>query len=144
MALEHDALKALQSIDATLKELLALSKTKRAAAPAATVAAAAVVIAPDSDLDSEYGDEQIRFDPRDWTGTTSYKGCRMSECSAEYLDVIALVFTDLAKKNDLDGKEYKGMPQSTYDKRTAARARGWAARMRAGWKPKVAEGMPSW
>lgn len=124
------AIGLLQSIDATLKELLALSKSKRVAA------SSAANVATDADLDSQYGDEEIRFDPRDWTGTKSYKKLRMSECSPEYLDVVALCFDGLARKNDIDGKEYKGEPQSKFDRRTAARARGWAVRLRSGWKPK--------
>jgi len=144
-ATTDDLYRVLMSIDATLRELLALSKSKRAATPAPTVAerfgVQEPVVIDAADLDSQYGDEVIRFDPRDWTGTRSYKGCRMSECEPAYLDSIARVFSDLAKKNDLEGKEYKGVAQSTYDTRSARRARAWAARLRAGWKPQATAAM---
>ena len=64
------AIGLLQSIDATLKELLALSKSKRAATPAASN------VASDADLDSEHGDELVRAKmPKDWTGE-DFKGAR--------------------------------------------------------------------
>lgn len=99
----------------------------RTQAPIGTGGAAAVAIAPDIDLDGQWGDPVIKAkDPRDWHGP-SQAGKRFSECSAEYLDLLA------ARFEFFNGKE----PDETkrgYNTRDAARARGWAARIRAGWK----------
>jgi hypothetical protein len=85
-------------------------------------------IADDKDLDSKFGDEQVKFDPRDWTGN-SCKGAPMSHCPPEYLDALAAAFDYFAGRNAGDPKK------AGYDRRSAARARGWAKRLRAGWKP---------
>jgi len=131
---EGEELALLRSIDATLKELLALSKSKRGVAPAP-----ASNIADDADLDSEYGDEPVKFKPRDWTGAF-VKGQRMSECSPEFLEMLAESFAYFARKNDDAGeKTDSGKPKSFYDRRSERRARGWAARKRAGWKPPAVE-----
>lgn len=127
--MSDEAIALLRNIDATLKELLTLSKTKRAAkAPDATVA-------DDVDLDSQYGDEQLRAKmPRDWSGD-DYKGSRMSNCPPELLEMIADRCDYFAQQNDEKGeKDDQGRPKSFYDRRTARRARGWAARLRRGWK----------
>jgi hypothetical protein len=91
-------------------------------------------VAKASDLDSQYGDEEIRINVRD--APRQYKGYRMSETTPEYLDRMAEVLEWMATKNDEAGKMVKNVPASKYDRRSAARARGWAARLRAGWKPK--------
>ncbi len=123
---EAKAIALLTSIDASLKALV-IAANRRAAANGPAVA-------DDRDLDSQYGDEQLKFTPRDWMGEPC-KGKRMSDCSAEVLDLLASSFDYFAKKNDENGlKDDKGRPKSFYDKRSAARARGWAARMRSGWK----------
>ncbi len=125
---QQDILNALLSIDATLKELLALSKSKRATTPAPQ---------DDADLDTKAGDETVKFNPRDWTGQP-LKGLRMSECPPEALDLLANSFDYFARKNDdTNAVDSKGNPKSRYDRQSARRARGWSARLRAGWKPKV-------
>ena len=93
------------------------------------------VVATDADLDSQYGDEVVRFLPRDWSGQ-DFKGTRMSQCSPVFLDRLADSFAYFAQKNDTAGaKDDKGRPKSFYDRRSEGRARGWAARLRHGWKP---------
>ena len=133
--MSDDAIILLRSIDATLKELLALSKSKRATtAPTGTVA-------DDHDLDSQYGDELVKFKPHNWMGQ-DFKGARMSECSPEFLDQLADAYAYFARRNDEHGeKTDKGVPKSTYDRRSERRARGWAARKRAGWVASVAPTM---
>jgi len=79
-------------------------------------------IASDSDLDSQYGDPETRFDPRDWSGP-SYKRERFSACPPDYLDMLAAVLDDFAAKETDDKKR-------GYKLKDAARARGWAARKR--------------
>lgn len=124
---ETKALALLTSIDASLKVIADISRKR--------VAANGPAVAPDRDLDSQYGDEKIRFDPRDWSGKR-YKGCTMSESEPDYLELLAGAYDFFAEKNDREKEvDSAGRPKSTYDKRTAARARGWAKRMREGWKP---------
>ncbi len=122
-------LKELIKLNQTISELLALSKSKRQSAPT-------VDIAPDSDLDSPYGDEPVKFKPRDWSGEF-VKGQRMSECAPEMLDMLAASFDYFAEKKRHDATMADKM---FYDQRSARRARGWAARLRAGWQaPKPVE-----
>jgi hypothetical protein len=92
-------------------------------------------VADDADLDSQYGDEKIRFNPRDWTGD-SFVGRTMSECPAPFLDALAKVYDYFAQKNEA-AKEMtdKGQPKWVFDQRTASRARGWAVRIRDGHVP---------
>ncbi len=121
-----EAVEILRHIREILAELLALSKSKRHPAPA-------VDAATDADLDSQYCDEPVKFKPRDWSGDFT-KGQRMSECAPGFLDLLASSFDYFAEKNAgqmTDG----GKPKSFYDQRSARRARGWAARLRGGWKP---------
>lgn len=127
--MSSEELAVLRSIDATLKELLALSKSKRAATPAASN------VASDADLDSEHGDELVRAKmPKDWTGE-DFKGARMSECPAELLEMLAERHMYFAKRNQDEGDAKK----AGYELRSERRARGWAARKRAGWTPKPAQ-----
>lgn len=83
-------------------------------------------VASDSDLDSMYGNEKIRMNPRDWTGR-SHKNTMMNTADPEFLDMYAETMAYFAGKND-DAKK------AGYDRKAAARARGWAARIRGGWK----------
>lgn len=128
MAAGEDALAVLRSIDATLKALLAQT---RMAKPKE--------LASDSDLDGQYGDPIVKAaDPRDWAGP-SQKGKRFSECSSEYLNLVADrldYFADVAEReNKLTST---GKPVAPFNRKDAARARGWAARVRSGWTPQSA------
>lgn len=119
-----DALALLRSIDATLKLLLAQTKT-----------VSPKPVASDRDLDGQYGDPELRFMPRDWTGE-NYKGLHFSEYPAELLDMVAETFDYFAEKAARDGELTSGgKPVAPYKQRDAARARGWAARVRAGYTP---------
>lgn len=90
--------------------------------------------ADDADLDGKYGNEEIRRDPsaKYWSGE-SYTGQRMSDCSAEYLDAFAKYKDACAYMNQKEGKEEKAKYVG-YDRKSAARARGWAQRIRGGYK----------
>lgn len=92
-------------------------------------------VATDEDLDSQWGNPEIRFDPKRWTGD-SYVGKRMSECPPEYLRSLAGLLDWQARKRDEAGDrgevDAKGKIQTGHWKRKdAARARGWAARAEA-------------
>jgi len=97
-------------------------------------------VANDRELDSDYGDPVVRKDPKRWNVDVngSYAGCNFSECPPDYLDALADLFDWMGDKDEEDGKMYKGKPSSVYKRKDAARARGWAKRLRAGWKPEAA------
>ena len=122
MADDRKPLEVLIDIADTLKAILALVKA-RMPKP----------VAPARDLDSKFGDPEVKFMPRDWTGVP-YKGSHMSECPAELLDMLAETFDYFADQseaqNELTGS---GKPVAPYRRRDAARARGWAKRKREGW-----------
>lgn len=135
-ATSEDVLAVLKSIDAGIKQLLVQT---RVAKPKE--------IASDSDLDGQYGDPVIKAaDPRDWTGP-SQKGKHFSECSSEYLNLVADrldYFADVAEReNKLTST---GKPVAPYNRKDAARARGWAARVRAGRVPQrqTEQSDPTW
>jgi hypothetical protein len=122
-----EAVDLLTAIDKKLAAILAVL-THAASTPAAHGAA----VASDRDLDGKYGDPESRFDPRDWVGP-SYKGCHYSECPADYLDLVAEAKDYFARRAREENKlTAKGKPVADYEAADAARARGWAARIRAG------------
>lgn len=121
MAATAESLALLRSIDASLKQLV---KHFAAAAPK--------VIASDRDLDGQHGDPELRFTVRDWTGP-NYKGRRFSECPADLLDLIAESLDYFARKSDeADERTTRGHKVADYRRADAARARGWAKRIRDG------------
>ena len=91
-------------------------------------------VADDADLDGKFGDEPLRKDPtaKYWTGP-SCVGQRMSECPPDYLDALAKYKDACAFMNEKNGDTAKAK-YIEYDRRDAKRARGWAKRIRAGWK----------
>lgn len=124
MSATAETLALLTSIDASLKELLALSKSKkRAETPV--------------DLDGPRGNPVVKAkDPRDWT-QESMVGKRLSECPATYLDLLAERYDYFARKDTDPQKQ-------AWAQLDAARAAGWAARVRAGHTvAKEPEGFPS-
>jgi hypothetical protein len=115
-----ETLRLLTSIDATLKKLLvALAREPKHDAPIAPLPA------PVS-LDGPYGDPIIKAkDPKDWTGPPQ-TGKHFSECPPAYLDL-------LADRYDYFAGRETDATKAGYNRLDAARARGWAARLRAGW-----------
>lgn len=113
-----ETLNLLRSIDNSLKSLLALQggirQTERV------------------DLDGQHGNPEIKAkDPRDWTGD-SMKGRRFSECPPEYLDL-------LAERYDYFAQQEQDEKKAKYNRLDAARARGWAQRIRGGFVPEPRE-----
>ncbi len=92
-------------------------------------------IADDDELDSKFGNEPVKKDPTDrfWKGAR-FVGKRLSDCPPEYLDALAKYKDVCARLKDKDGTEDK-KKYAAYDRADAARARGWARRLRAGWQP---------
>jgi len=120
-----EAILLLKSIDASLKELLALSRGAKRGGQSSEV------VASDRDLDSTYGDPVVKFHPRDWNGEDC-KGLHFSACPVDFLDMIAETFDYFAAKAEETNELYNGKPVAPYKRKDAARARGWAARIRAG------------
>lgn len=86
-----------------------------------------VAVAPVSDIQGQYGDVEIKKDPKRWTGRP-LAPIRASQCPPDYLDIVADFLDWKATKNEADGKEkYAG-----YDRRDAARCRRWAIEIREG------------
>ncbi len=128
----QQSLALLKSIDASLKTLVKISLSKRPMPKA---------VASDRELDGAYGDPEVRLDPRDWTGTPrSFKGKRLSQCPADYLDMSADMHDSFAEMNEASGAtiptgKSAGKPKAPYNRKDAALCRGWAARVRAGKVP---------
>lgn len=141
-------LDVLKSIDQSLRTLVVIAQ-KKAEARVTTAAASKPKpeekIASDRDLDSQYGDPEVKFNPRDWTGEP-VKGMHFSQCPAEALDMIAEAFDWFAQVADEKGElTGGGQPVAKYKRLDAARARGWAKRIREGHVPaKVAAPATTW
>jgi hypothetical protein len=129
MSVVDARLAALEARMAALEARLAGGATGGVVAPQAVGQGA---IATDYDLDSEWGDEIVKKDPPRWRGE-SFAGCKMSQCSADYLNELAGFFDWKAMKDAEQGsyKNAKGEIVPTkpqYAQKSAARARGWAKR----------------
>lgn len=125
---ESEEVTLLREIRGILADLLALSKSKRAA-----TAQPVDDVATDAELDHlTHGDPAMKWTPRDWTGDDC-KGMRMSECSPELLDLFAKAYDEFGRQ-----KEEAKDPKAKYERMTARRARGWARRKRNGWTPPAA------
>jgi len=97
--------------------------------------APAPVVASDHDLDSPKGNPPAKKMPRDWSGP-DFKGKKLSECPPELLDMLAERQDYFAEQEDLKKEvDAHGGPKSKWSRLDAARMRGWAKRIRAGWKP---------
>jgi hypothetical protein len=96
------------------------------------------LVADTSDLDSQYGDPEVRKDPTRWIadGGKSFVGLRFSQCTPEYLDALASLKDWMADKDEQKGTE-EGTKYARYGRLDASRARGWAERLRNGWAPKT-------
>lgn len=114
----------LRSIDASLKQLVIILR------PAEPLTV---------NLDGPHGDPIVRAkSPRDWTGEDQL-GKPFSQCPPAYLDLIAARYDYFASTAEDEQKR-------KYARLDAARARGWAERLRGGWRapePSSAEGSMS-
>jgi hypothetical protein len=113
----------MKRIEGKLDQLLA----------ARTSSTPSVQVADDADLDGQWGDPEVRKDPKRWDGE-SMVGKRFSECPAEFLRTLASFFIWQAEKDEKTGDETK-IKYAGYKRRDASRALGWAKRIDAGYKP---------
>jgi hypothetical protein len=136
-----EVLQVLRSIDNSLKELVLIARQKRGGGAAASSSAPA----PDRDLDGKYGDPVVKFHPRDWHGQEC-KGLKFSQCPVDFLDMLAETFDYFADKAEKSGETTTaGKPVAPYKRQDAARARGWAARLRSGtFKPQANGSADGW
>lgn len=118
MSSEH-ALEILRSIDATLKHMLGILEARQPK-----------TVATDRDLDGQYGNPIVKLNPRDWTGP-SMKGRKFSECPAEFLELLAEMQDYFARQAEQNNERTtRGRSVAEFRKADAARARGWAKRVR--------------
>lgn len=94
-------------------------------------------VASDEELDAQYGDPEIRRDPKKWDGE-SHKGDHMSACPPAYLDALASYLDWGAEKDEEtaattsdEAEAAKKRKYAKYGRKDAALARGWARRLRA-------------
>lgn len=117
-----------EKLDAIMGMLTTLNK-KLSAAP--TAKAPAIEPSDDKDLDGQYGDPVVKKDPPKWKGD-SFIGCKLSECSVEFLESFAGFKAWQASKDDEKGTDEDGK-KAWYSRKDAARALGWAIRIKNGW-----------
>jgi len=129
-ATAQDVVDVLRSIDGHLQRMAAMLTHIMNAIPVQTI------VASDADLDGQWGDPVIHAkDPRDWSGE-SQLGKPFSECPPEYLDLVAARLDYFAERAEAEGTlTSTGKPVAPYNRKDAARARGWAVRLRNGWAP---------
>lgn len=109
------------------------------AAGSGVASASGSSVAPDSDLDGQYGDPEVTKDPKRYQGPPMAPR-RMSEGTPEWLDAVAEFKEWQAGKAEAAHETTaSGKPKADYMRRDAARARGWAKRLRSGWRRVVTD-----
>jgi hypothetical protein len=127
---DAEVLVSLKSIDQSLKMLVAIAQRKALDRVTAAASKPGPIVASDHDLDGQYGDPVVKAkDPRDWTGEPM-NGRKFSECPPEYLEMVAERKDYFVSQNPQATDEDK--KKAKYDRLDAARARGWAKRIREG------------
>lgn len=143
-ATAQDVIDTLRSIDAHLAALVShfgIGAQGPAYVPSGQGDVPAIASA--ADLDGKYGDPEVKAkSPRDWTGD-SMQGRHFSQCPPEYLDLVASRLDYFASAN-ASSEDAEDRKKARYNRLDASRARGWAQRLRSGWKaPEATAGFPS-
>lgn len=117
----------LTRLEAKIDEVLMMVRAMRSSAPPRATAGA-VQVADDADLDSQYGDEQIRKmpSPKYWNGA-DYTNENMSSLPSDFLRAYAKYKSACAYMTRKNGDPEK-LKYADYDDKSARRALGWAAR----------------
>jgi hypothetical protein len=118
---------------AAVEARLAALESGGGSARASGGASSAGAVASDYEMSGPKGDPLLKKHPPRWGGPPGeFVGKRFSQCSPEILDEVA-GFLDwkAGKEAETPGKE----KYAAYSRKDAARARGYAARLRSGWKP---------
>lgn len=109
---------------------IAVAVEKMAASVAKPTSATIAEVAPDAELDGQFGDVEVKKDPPRWTGDP-VAPCRMSQGTPDWLDSLASFYDWKADKDEESGAvDAKGRPKAHWSRKDAARARGWSARLR--------------
>ena len=126
--------KVLATLEAIQKDVAEIKRTLPGASTA-NGAGSLGDVASDRDLDGDRGDPTIKYGLKEkyWIGR-DYAGYRFSETEPEFLDAMAKYLDACAYMADKDPDEKK-RGAARFKRLDAARARGWAARLRNGWKP---------
>lgn len=131
--------KILSTLEQIQRDVAEIKKSL-GAAPSTNGSSRGGEVADERDLDGEHGDPLVKYDPKSkyWSGR-SFAGYRFSETTPEYLDAQAKYLDACAYMGAKDPDEKK-RKSASYKARDAARARGWAARLRNGWQPQATKG----
>jgi hypothetical protein len=120
----------LAAIEARLAALESGGGARPNGGPAASAGGA---VATDYEMSGPKGDPVLKKHPPRWGGPPGeFVGKRFSQCSPEILDEVAGFLDWKAGKEAEDPAKAK---YAAYSRKDAARARGYAARLRSGWKP---------
>ena len=122
----QDIVHGLARIEAKIDQIIAARATTPRPASSTT---GDIVPAPDSDLDSQYGDFALKKDPPRWTGP-SFAGKKLSQTTPAYCDAVMSFSLWKAEKDRQAGDEKK----AGYSRRDAERALGWKLRLERGHK----------
>lgn len=134
---DKDFMRLEGKIDLMMRHLGVTAGSGRSAPTGGSAPASTGTIASDSDLDGEHGDQLVKKDPARYNGPKMAPR-KMSHGSAGWLDAVAELNDWRAGKTEEEGKDSK------WARLDAARARGWAARIRAGHKPPAVAEDPEW
>jgi hypothetical protein len=143
--MSEDTLAVLKSIDLSLRTLVVIAQKKaEAPIPAGETPRLVPNVASDRDLSGDYGDPIVKAkSPRDWTGEPML-GRKFSECPPEYLELVAERLDYFAERDEATNElASNGKPKAYYSRLDAARARGWAKRIREGKVPVQAAPAPT-
>jgi hypothetical protein len=125
---------ALARIEGKLDALLSKPAARTSSASSSKFPAPNVGdIAPDSELDSQYGNPKLKKSPTRWKGR-DLAGKSYSELTVEELECVASLCDWKVGKNMEEGTP-ESDKNADYARKDGARARGWIRRIEAGWKP---------
>ena len=141
---DAETLAVLKSIDLSLRTLVVIAQKKAEARVTQGATKSVAAEATDRDLDGDYGDPIVKAkSPRDWTGEPML-GRKFSECPPEYLELVAERLDYFAERDEATNElASNGKPKAYYSRLDAARARGWAKRIREGKVPVQAAPAPT-
>jgi hypothetical protein len=89
-----------------------------------------IEVATDEELNGRWGNPAVFKDPPRWEGQP-YEGVQFSACPPEYLENLASFLEWRAQKEDeQDKRDKQGRPRSSWSRKEAKLARGWADRLR--------------
>lgn len=116
-----DAAKMIERVEQKLTEILHIATASKALSTSPVVHEE-----PADDLDGQWGNPTVRFNPYEWHGP-SMIGRAFADCPPEFLDRLASAFDAFVRKDSRDPSKEKRV---FINKKLASRARGWAMRIR--------------